>query len=51
MFYIQFKSSFGLETVDQFDTRKEARLMLIEYQMVGGGDYYISTRACTGWND
>jgi len=52
MKYIQRKDvQFGgLETVDQFDTYKEARKMLKEYRL---GDpyahYYISQRACREW--
>ena len=33
MLYIQRKDSNGLETVDEFTTRKEARAMLVEYRM------------------
>lgn len=50
MIYIQRKDNNGLETVDEFDTWTEARLMLIEYRM---GDrtahYYASRRACKHW--
>jgi hypothetical protein len=52
MYYIQRKDTNGLETVDQFDTRKEAVSMLKEYRL---GDtcayYYLSTRACKAWRD
>lgn len=50
MRYIQRKDSRGLETVDQFDTRKEALKMLHEYRMAdSAAEYYISTRACRNW--
>ncbi len=50
--YIQLKGDYGtLETVDEFDSYKEARKMLKEYRMMSGGYYYISQRACAGWND
>jgi hypothetical protein len=49
MFYIQLRGSHGLETVDEFETRKEARAMLREYQMLSGGQYYMSSRACKEW--
>lgn len=52
MFYIQRKDSSGLETVDEFESRKEARAMLKEYQMSDrSADFYISTRACKAWRD
>lgn len=53
MTYIQLKSRFGLETIDQFDTRKEARLMLEEYRMAFGDDsiVYLSSRACKDYHD
>jgi len=50
MYYIQRKDSRYLETVDQFDTRKEARDMLAEYQLSDhSARYYISSRACNDW--
>lgn len=50
MFYIQRKDNRDPETVDEFDTRKEARLMLLEYQLSDShADYYISTRPCQAW--
>ena len=50
MFYIQRKDASQLETVDQFDTRKEALAMLKEYQISDtSGHYYISSRACKAW--
>ncbi len=50
MYYIQRRDRFGLETVDEFTTRKEARAMLREYQMCDpSAEFYISSRACKGW--
>lgn len=50
MVYIQRKEGMTLETVDQFETRKEAREMLKEYQQSDRGAlYYISQRPCKHW--
>jgi hypothetical protein len=50
MIYIQRKDSNGLETVDEFETRKEARAMLKEYQLSDSyGSYYLSSRCCKAW--
>jgi len=50
MRYIQRKDNNQLETVDQFETHKEARAMLKEYQLGDPyGYYYTSQRACKGW--
>ena len=50
MIYIQRKDSNGLETVDEFETRKEARAMLKEYQLSDSyGYYYLSSRCCKAW--
>lgn len=51
MIYIQRKDQYQLETVDQFETRKEARLMLKEYQQADSyAYYYLSQRACKDWD-
>jgi hypothetical protein len=51
MIYIQRKSDGYLETVDAFETIKEARVMLSEYQLSdSSAEYYISRRACRAWN-
>ena len=48
--YIQRKDASGLETVDQFDTRKEARAMVREYALSDpSANYYTSQRACKDW--
>lgn len=52
MSYIQRKGYGQLETVDEFETRKEAREMLKEYQMSDpSASYYISSRPCKDWKD
>jgi len=49
--YIQRKDQYGLETVDQFDNRKEAKTMLKEYKLSdSSANYYTSQRPCKGWN-
>lgn len=53
MYYIQRKDqqTRQLETVDQFDNRKEALEMRKEYTLSDSfGVYYISQRACKNWN-
>ena len=53
-YYIQRKDLDGLEleTVDEFETKKEAREMLYEYQLSDSyGNYYISTRPCNNWEE
>lgn len=50
MIYIQRKSAGYLETIDAFDTIKEARDMLNEYQLSdSSAEYYLSRRACKAW--
>jgi hypothetical protein len=50
MKYIQRKDANFLETVDEFETMKEAKAMLKEYQIGDrAGTYYISSRACKDW--
>ena len=51
MFYIQRKDGRYLETVDEFETRKESRAMLSEYRLSDcSAWFYISTRACKDWS-
>lgn len=46
------RSTGQRETVDEFDTRKEARAMLAEYAMADpAGEHYLSSRCCKGWDD
>jgi hypothetical protein len=50
MTYIQRRDSNGLETVDQFETMREAKAMLAEYRLSDSyGHYYLSSRACKAW--
>lgn len=50
MIYIQRKCDNYLETVDQFENRKEAREMVKEYQLSDPyAFYYLSQRACQNW--
>jgi len=52
MKYIQRKDSDTkqLETVDEFETSKEAREMLKEYRLSDNSAYYyISSRCCKHW--
>lgn len=52
MKYIQRKENRQLETVDQFESRKEAREMLKEYRLSDpSASYYISSRPCKDWKD
>lgn len=49
MIYIQLRR-FGLETVDEFQTMREARAMLAEYRLADPtGHYYLSRRPCRAW--
>lgn len=51
-YFIQRKDGRNLETVDEFDTRKEARAMLAEYRLSDRfADYYISARPCRDWKN
>jgi hypothetical protein len=56
MYYIQRRDKVAgnwnvLETVDEFETRREARAMLAECQMADCAEYYISQRACKDWHN
>jgi hypothetical protein len=52
MTYIQRKDSRHTETVDEFETRKEARAMLSEYRMAdASAHYYLSSRPCKDWRN
>lgn len=51
-YYIQRKDGKDLETVDEFETYKEAREMVKEYRLSdSSADYYISSRCCKHWKD
>ncbi len=48
--YIQRKDGRELETVDEFDTWKEARTMVAEYRLADPyAAYYLSRRPCKAW--
>lgn len=50
MIYIQRRDSRQLETVDEFETIKEARAMLAEYRLSDpSAHYYTSRRPCKAW--
>lgn len=50
MVYIQRKDGRDLETVDEFETYREARAMVKEYCISDpSASYYMSSRACKGW--
>jgi len=52
MTYIQRKDANYLETVDEFPTYKEARLMVKEYRLSDPyARYYLSSRACSDWRE
>lgn len=50
--YIQRKDGRDLETVDEFETYREARAMVKEYRISDPtAHYYVSSRACKTWNE
>jgi putative IMPACT (imprinted ancient) family translation regulator len=52
MIYIQRKDSIRLETVDEFETRKEAVAMVKEYRISDkSASYHLSSRPCKDWKD
>ena len=52
MVYIQRSSDGITETVDQFETFKEARKELKEFKMSdSSANYYTSSRACKEWRE
>jgi len=55
MLYINIKTSqHSTETIDQFETRKEAREMLREYRIAykeTGLNLYLSTRSTKQWRE
>ena len=53
MKYIQRKDSYGnFETVDKFDSPREAIKMLKEYQLSDkSGYFYISQKPCRDWQE
>lgn len=53
MRYIQRKDDYGnFETVDEFESRKEAINMLKEYRLSDrSAYYYISQKPCRDWQE
>lgn len=51
MKYINWRSEYGLETVDEVTTLKEAHYLVKEYNMAYGGGCYISQRCTNDWKD
>jgi len=50
MVYINISQYGVVETIDEFETRKEGLLMLKEYRMVNA-DYYLSSRCTKDWRE
>ena len=50
-YYINFRGSEGVETVDEFDNAKEAREALEEYNRAYHGGCYISSRSTKEWRE
>lgn len=52
MFYINFKHGGKVETVDEFNTKREAKEMVREYNLSDfTHSYYISTRCTKEWKE
>jgi hypothetical protein len=52
MHYIQRKDSKQLETVDEFETYREAAAMCNEYSVADPtARYYVSKRPCKSWKE
>lgn len=52
MYYIQRKTTYDLETVDQFESHKEAAQMCNEYSISDPtARFYVSKRPCKAWTD
>lgn len=50
--YIQRRGDGYLETVDEFETMKEARAMHAEYRLSDpSAHFYTSRRPCKNWRD
>jgi len=48
-YYINWKSQYGLETVDETTTYKDANYLVNEYNLAFGGGCYISQRCTNDW--
>lgn len=52
MNYINFKYNGEVETIDQFETYKEAKETIKEYRMAySDGEVYLSNRSTKQWRD
>lgn len=53
MTYINSKHNGTVETIDEFETREEARAMLAEYRVAfpAGYSLYLSPRCTKEWKD
>ena len=52
MKYINTNHNGKVETVDEFETMKEAKLMLCEYNLSNRSNYYyISSRSTKEWRE
>lgn len=53
MVYINSKGSDGIETIDQFNSLKEAKEMIKEYRLAFGSNYflYLSQRSTKEWRE
>ena len=52
MKYINMKGNYGIETVDEFETYREALKMLREYRIADDyNHYYISQRCTKDWKE
>jgi hypothetical protein len=48
--YVNRRDGRDVETVDETESRKEARYMVQEYNLAGpSAHYYTSQRACVDW--
>ena len=52
MYYINTKRDYEVETVDEFEDKKEAYEMCWEYQVSDGStEYYVSQRCTKDWEE
>ena len=49
--YLNMKTAGKVETIDQFDTLKEARAMQAEYALCTPAPVYLSQRCDKTWNE
>ena len=51
-YYVQRRDSEQLETVDEFETPKEAQAMVKEYRLADpAAFYFLSNRCCKVWKE